>query len=102
MTFFSDCVHEVKPVTKGTRVTVTYLIVTKNHKGTYKYGKKMKPSKKFFCGPVDATMNMSKVHELLGHLNGMSRRGRRRGGGGGGEEEGEERREEERIEEMYF
>ena len=84
MSFFSDCVHEVKPVTKGTRVTVTYLIDTTNDKGKYNYSQKKKPSKKFFCGPVDATMNLSKVHELLGHLNGMSRRETKGGGGGGG------------------
>ena len=75
--------HEVKPVTEGTRITVTYLIDTKEDKDDYMSCYYRSLSKDFFCGPVDATMNLSKVHKLLDHLNGMKdtrRRGRFREG----------------------
>ena len=68
--------HEVKPVTKGTRVTVTYLIETKEDNANDKTAGCTGSSKGFFCGPVDATMNTSKVDELLDNLKGMRRRGR--------------------------
>eukprot|EP00026_Physarum_polycephalum_P004039 Phypoly_transcript_04056.p1 GENE.Phypoly_transcript_04056~~Phypoly_transcript_04056.p1 ORF type:complete len:720 (+),score=149.53 Phypoly_transcript_04056:104-2263(+) len=68
--FYSDCIHEVKPVTKGTRITVTFL-VSKTDAAQYYYGKPDFKKNQFFCGPVDATMSTAKIDSLLEHMSGL-------------------------------
>jgi hypothetical protein len=73
--FCSDCVHEVKPVTIGTRITVTYLLEELEEEAeNYNYfdaQKKTHSAKSFFCGPADATMSVAKIDGLVAHLDSM-------------------------------
>ncbi len=63
LNFSSDCIHEVKPVTEGTRITITYLIETTTDKKYY-WNDPAKQSK-YWCGPEDKSANEANINAFV-------------------------------------
>eukprot|EP00026_Physarum_polycephalum_P004229 Phypoly_transcript_04246.p1 GENE.Phypoly_transcript_04246~~Phypoly_transcript_04246.p1 ORF type:complete len:721 (+),score=97.05 Phypoly_transcript_04246:173-2164(+) len=70
--FYSDCIHEVKPVTKGTRITVTFLIENKKDPNDWeRRPPQFNPTvvRNFFCGPSDMEKNVTRAKNIVEILN---------------------------------